>query len=175
VNPLPTVTLLPSIPPVLTPGQSLNINSSVNPPGGSYAWFFNGVLSPTHTAGIWSGITVDGIGTYRLVYTDPNGCTNASADLVVNGQASGNLWVYPNPNTGQFQVRFFNAPGEEVTINVFDSKGALVYQQKMTTGTPYTGINVDLGVHIASGVYIVEAHNGSGKSVGARRIIIRHP
>jgi hypothetical protein len=175
VNPLPTVTLLPSIPPVLTPGQSLNINSNVNPPGGSYAWFFNGVLSPTHTTGIWSGITVDGIGTYRLVYTDPNGCTNASADLVVNGQPSGNLWVYPNPNTGQFQVRFFNATGEQVTINVFDSKGALVYQQKVTTGTPYTGINVDLGVHIASGVYIVEAHNGSGQSVGARRIIIRHP
>jgi hypothetical protein len=175
VNPLPTVSLVTSIPPILQPGQSMNITAVTNPPGGTFAWYFNGVLSPSHTGANWNGITVDGIGTYSVIYTDPNGCSKTSADLVVTGLQSDGLWVYPNPNTGKFIVRYNNLPNENITINVYDSKGARVYQKQAIGGTAYTGVDVDLGTVVAAGVYIVEVRNGSGELVGAKRIIVRHP
>ena len=175
VNPIPTVNLLPSIPSSLQPGQSLTINTQVSLAGGSYAWFLNGTLVGSRTAASWPGITVDGIGSYRVIYTDPNGCVGTSADLVVTGQQSGGLWVYPNPNTGQFTVRFYNATGETVTINVYDSKGARVLQKVAATSTAYTGIVVDLGTEKAAGVYHVQMVNSAGKIIGTRTIIVRHP
>ena len=115
------------------------------------------------------------IGIYKVRYTDPNGCQSTSADLAVTGQQSDNLWVYPNPNTGHFQVRFFNQLDEKVTLRVFDSKGAKVYERVVVTGTPYTGIDVDLSSALAAGVYVVDVRGGDGKFVGARKIVIRHP
>jgi hypothetical protein len=172
VNPLPTISLTTSIPPSLLPGQSLTITAVVNPPGGTFQWFKNGVLT-SHTGSSWSGLTVDDIGTYRVVYTDPNGCVRASSDLVVSGQPSDNMWVYPNPNNGQFQVRFFNQDNETATVRVFDSKGAKVFETEAVLLTAYYAVEVDLGPTISDGVYIVVANNSAGKKMGARRIIVR--
>ncbi len=172
VNPLPTISLLPSIPPSLLPSQFLTITANASPAGGTYAWYKNGVLTG-HTGSSWSGLTVDDIGTYKVVYTDANGCVNTSADLVVSGQPTDKLYVYPNPNDGQFQVRFYNQPNESATIRVFDAKGAKVFEQVAVTTTAYTRIDVDLGPTIASGVYVVEAVNSSGKRVGAKQIVVR--
>jgi len=175
VNQLPTITLLPSIPASLLPGQSLTITATGNPPGGSYAWYINGTLT-SHTGSTFSGLTVDNIGTYKVVYTDLNGCTSTSADLVVSGQPSTKVWVYPSPNNGQFTVRFFNTTNETATVRVFDSKGALVYEKAEVTGLAYTALNVDLGPTISSGVYVVEVNNSAGKKMGAVRIVVRqHP
>ncbi|HUR66211.1 MAG TPA: HYR domain-containing protein, partial [Chitinophagaceae bacterium] len=169
VNPLPTVTLTTSIPPSLLPGQSLNIISTVSPTGGTYQWYRNGVLltSPLQAGPILSGITVDGIGTYKLTYTDLNGCVRTSSDIVVTGQPSNNLYIYPVPNNGQFQVRFFNQPGESATVRVFDAKGSKVYEKATVTTTAYTKIEVNLGPAIADGVYVVELVNAAGNRVGA--------
>jgi hypothetical protein len=174
VNPLPTVSLLTSIPPILTPGQSMNINAVVSPAGGTYVWSFNGTVVPSRTGSSWNGVTVDGIGTYRVTYTDPNGCSSTSANLVVTGQQSDGLWVYPNPNNGQFMVRYYNQLNENITVNVFDSKGARVFQKLAVGGTAYTLVEVSLGNQFAAGVYVVQVVNGSGKIVGAKQIIVRH-
>ena len=174
VNPLPTITLISSIPPSLLPGQSLTITATGNPAGGTFEWFKNNVLTG-HSGSTWSGLTVDDIGTYKVRYTDLNGCVSTSADLTITGQPSKNLYVYPNPNTGHFQVRIYNQPNESITLRVYDSKGAKVFEKVEVTGTAYTGIDVDLSPVISSGVYTVEVRDGSGKSVGARRIVVRHP
>ncbi len=175
INPLPTVTVVTSIPPALLPGQSLNIISTVNPAGGTYAWYRNGILltSPLQQGPVLSGLTVDDIGTFRLVYTDLNTCTNSSADVVVSGLASDKLWVYPVPNNGQFQVRFFNQVGEQATVRVFDAKGAKVYERSVVTSTAYTQIDVNLGPSMPDGTYVVELVNAAGDRVGAKKIIVR--
>jgi hypothetical protein len=175
VNPLPVVNLTTSIAPAITPGQSLNIISSVSMPGGTYAWYRNGVLltSPLAQGPVLSGLTVDNLGTYRLVYTDPNGCVGTSADVVVSGQATDKLWVYPVPNNGTFQVRFFNQPNESATIRVLDAKGAKVYERTAVTTTAYTRIDIDLGPTMSDGTYIVELVNAAGARVGAKKIIVR--
>jgi len=175
VNPLPSVTVVTSIPPALVPGQSLNISSTVSPGGGTYRWYKNGVLltSPLQQLPVLSGLTVNDIGTYYLVYTDLNGCQNRSADVVISGQSSDNLWVYPVPNNGTFQVRFFNNLNEQATVRVWDAKGSKVYERAMVTTLAYTSIVVDLGDAIADGVYIVELVNGAGKRVGVKKIVVR--
>ena len=104
--------------------------------------------------------------------TDLNGCVATSAAMVISSKASDNFYVYPNPNDGLFHVRFYNQIGEEVTVNVYDAKGALIYRQKAVTTIPYTDITVDLGGRNAAGTYLVELRDASGRHVGAKRIIV---
>lgn len=175
VNPLPSVTLLTSIPPALQPGQSLNITSNVNPPGGTYAWFLNGQLLPTALGSSLNNLTVDNQGTYRLVYTDLNGCVGTSANLVISAFQSEKLWIYPNPNTGRFQIRFYNHVNEQITINVYPiGSGARIYQQTVTPTANYTRIDVNLGAGIPAGFYMVEVRGGNGGLIGTKKIVVHH-
>jgi hypothetical protein len=173
VNTLPTITLSSSIPPFLLPGQLLSITALGVPPGGSFVWLKNGVVIPGASGNVLSGIGIGDLGSYTVRYTDPNGCVSTSAALVVTGLASDNMWVYPNPNFGQFTVRFFNANPETATVNVYNAKGQRVYSKAVATTLPYTNIDVDLGPTAKNGTYIVELVDGSGNRVGAQRVVVR--
>jgi hypothetical protein len=173
VNPLPLISLAASIPPILLPGQTLTITATVSPAGGSFVWFKNNAVITGATGSSLTGLTVSDIGTYRAEYTDLNGCRSSSADLFVTAQPSGNLYVYPNPNTGVFRVRFFNQANEKGTGSVFDEKGARVYKGTYTTTLPYTSLNVDIS-RLAAGKYLVEVVNSAGKRIGAKWIIVVH-
>lgn len=173
VNPLPSVSLVTSIPPSLLPAQSLNISSSVSPGGGTYVWRKDGVVLAGATTSSLTGLTVDDIGTYNVTYTDPNGCTRTSSNVVVSGQPFDKLYVYPNPNNGQFQARFYNQVNEQATVRVYDSKGARVYERTVVTNLAYTRIDIDLGAVVSSGVYTVELIDSGGKRVGAKKIVVR--
>jgi hypothetical protein len=170
VNPLPTITLTASRPAALLPGQSLTISTTVNPGGGGFAWYKNLQVMTGITSNNLPGLTVDNIGTYRAVYTDPNGCVTTSADLIVSGQASDNLYVYPNPSNGQFQVRFYNSANEAVSVTIYDDKGAKVYSRGLVTTISYTKIDVDIS-RLPEGIYMVEVMNAAGKRIGVKKII----
>lgn len=174
VNPLPTITLSAAPPPALLPGNTTTITATVNPPGGTFVWSVNGNTIPGVTGPVLGPLDVDDIGTYRAVYTDPNGCVVTSANLVVSGQASENLWVYPNPNQGRFQVRYYNQDNENLTLNIYNATGQKIFQKSFVTTTTYTSMNIDLGTGFSEGIYIVEVVNAAGKQVGARRVVIRH-
>ena len=174
VNPNPTVTLTTNIPPAILPTQSVTITAVPSIAGGTYQWYKNGVLIAGATSQTLGPLTVADIGSYRVVYTAPTGCVGTSADLAVTGLATPNLYVYPNPNRGQFTIQFYNQANEEVTVRVFDSKGAQVYQRKVLTTIPYTNIQIDLtnGRILTSGVYIVDVLDSGGRQIGTRRIIV---
>ncbi len=176
VNPLPTISLSTSIPPVLLPGQFLTITATTSPVGGTYAWYKNGVLISGAISNSLVNLSVDDIGTYKVIYTDPNGCVSTSADLVISAQQSGNLYVFPNPNSGHFHVRFYNQLNEPATLRVYDSRGAMVYQKKFITTTPYSSLDVNLEARATpNGIYLVEVRNGTGILIGAKRIIVERP
>jgi len=172
VNTLPIVSLSASPLQVLLPGQTTTISANVNPTGGSYAWSFNGSPIPNAASSSLSNLDVDDIGVYKVTYTDPNGCMNTSADLSLSGAPSGDMWVYPNPNVGDFIVRFYNSSSEPATVNVYDSKGTKVYQRRVVTGTPYTQIDINLRKVTAAGAYLVELVNGNGERVSAKWIFV---
>jgi len=174
VNPNPTVTLTTNVPPAILPTQSVTITAVPSIAGGTYQWFKNGTAIAGATSQTLGPLTVADIGNYRVVYTAPTGCVGTSADLAVTGLASPNLYVYPNPNRGQFTVQFYNQSNEEVTLRIFDAKGALVYQRKYATTLPYTNINVNLadGRILTAGVYVVDVLDSGGRQIGTRRIIV---
>jgi hypothetical protein len=174
VNSLPAISLTTSIPPFLLPGQSLDITASGMPPGGTYQWFLDGSPIPGASGTVLTGVTLNEQGTYTVRYTSPLGCVQTSAGLLITGAESENIWVFPNPNLGQFTVRFYNADPEEATVNVYNSKGQRVESRTVTTTLPYTNIEIDLGPTASSGVYFVELVNGSGNRVGAKQVIVRH-
>ncbi|MEQ1675561.1 MAG: HYR domain-containing protein, partial [Chitinophagaceae bacterium] len=174
VNTLPIIGLTVSAPSALLPGQTTTITATVNPPGGSFVWSLNGTPISGVTGAVLGPLSVDDIGTYRAVYTDPNGCVSTSANVVVSGQSSDNLWVYPNPNQGQFQVRYYNEVNETLTLNIYTAAGQRIYQKAFVTSTAFTRMDVDLGSGFSEGVYIVEVVNAAGKQVGAKRVVVRH-
>jgi Secretion system C-terminal sorting domain/HYR domain len=170
VNPLPTVSLLASRPLALLPGQSLTITAVVSPGGGSYQWKKNGVVIAA-TGSSLAGLSVDDIGSYTCTYTDLNGCKQTSAAMVVTGEPSDKLWVYPNPNLGQFQVRFFNSTTEPVTVQIFNSLGQKIYSKALiTSGIAYSRIDVDMS-NLSAGEYNAVVVRADGKVVGTRKFV----
>jgi hypothetical protein len=160
INALPTISLLASRPLALLPGQSVDLTAVVSPGGGTYRWFRNGVLFATGSS--LSGLTVDDIGIFTCEYTDLNGCKKTSNAMEITGEPSCKLWVFPSPNQGIFQVRFFNSANEPVTVRVLDAGGSEMYRQAVTTGLAYSLINIDISSR-PTGTYIVEIINSKGE------------
>lgn len=171
VNPLPTITLT-SAQTSLLPAQQTSITAVTNPPGGSYIWMKNNSAVSGANSAVIGPLTISDIGTYKVTYTDLNGCVNTSGNLVIEATPSDNMWVYPNPNNGQFQVRYYNGANEQVNLQVFDAKGTLVYHKLYTTSLPYTGMQVDLGPVYIPGTYLVEIRNALNKQVAVKRVTV---
>jgi hypothetical protein len=173
VNPLPDVALTASPVSAILPTQTTSIIATTKPSGGSFVWYRNNVVVPGVTGPTFGPITIDGIGVYRTVYTDPNGCVNTSANLVITAQPSDNMWVYPNPNTGQFNVRYYNQTGETATLKVFDYLGQEVFKQALPQGIAYSNTVVTIP-KAAAEVYIVRVVTSNGRELAATRIVVYH-
>jgi hypothetical protein len=174
VNPFPVISISAAPPPVLLPGQSTTITSTVSPAGGSFAWMFNGGPLTGATGSSIGPLTVDNIGTYYAIYTDLNGCVSRSNDIIVSGAVSCCIYVYPNPNNGQFHVRFYNLPYEVITVTIYDLRGARIYRKTLIgNATPYTDIQVNLSNYImAGGTYIVEVRGNNGTLIKSKQVIV---
>ena len=64
---------------------------------------------------------------------------------------------------------------EEITVRVFDTKGALLYQRKViTASTPYTDIEVEMMSDriTASENYVVNVIGSNGRLIGSKLIQI---
>ncbi len=171
VNPLPTILVNTTGTSQLLPGQRTGVTANVSPTGGSFVWTLNGITINGTSGPTITPITVDGAGTYQTVYMDLNGCSITSTPLVISAQQSDRLWVYPNPNNGVFQIRYYNNFGEPVKVMVYNAAGQLVYSKQPILGEAYSRIDVNLS-NQAAGIYIVKLISGNGKELAAKRIII---
>lgn len=79
-----------------------------------------------------------------------------------------NFSLYPNPNNGQFRLKFSTNSTSDIDVKVFDLHGRSVFQ-KMYQPTQYFDQNINLN-RISSGIYILEVNNGIKKT--AKKIII---
>lgn len=174
VNSLPTVTL-GSYYSAIWPGMTTTVTAAGSAWGGNYQFYFNGNPVGGNTSNnVWGPVGVDGIGSYNVVYTDVNGCSaRAATDLVLGGKASNLVFVYPNPNNGQFQVRFNNVNGEQAWVLVFNSAGQVVFKKAFTNGSAtYSRMDVNLGL-TAGGMYEVKVVGKDNRVFGATQVIIK--
>ncbi len=183
VNPKPVVTI--SAAPIrnLFPGLTTTLTAAVSPnaTGAAYQWFRNG----TAVAGATTNslvVGIDALGTYSIRVTDANGCVAAAGTSTPGSIAIGDsinltrLFIYPSPNRGQFQVRFFNDPNSNGltpgVVNVYDEKGSRVFTKAYTVGGGYQPMNVDLGKNYGRGIYRVDLLTSSGERIKTGSVIV---
>jgi len=182
VNPLPVVAITP-VYSALFPGMTTTLTSTVTPnAAATYTWIRDGVTLTSGSQGVLSGIgtgtlrvDVDGMGLYSLRVTDVNGCTNTSNSAVVKDSASGRCFIYPNPTSGQFQVRYYSIAGNNNLprgIVVYDAKGDRVFTQNYTVGRPYDRMDVDMRA-FGKGLYWVEIVDRNGNRLTMCRVVVQ--
>ena len=176
INPLPIVVLNSSSITSINPGTRAELTATANPAGTySYQWYRNGVLVPSVTSAGFP-LSVDGFGSYEVVATDAKGCKSSRSNAIsITDSVSSQLFVYPSPSTGVFQVRYFNAgnpvPVTSRTLNIFDSKGAQVFAKSFPITGRYDKMEVNLK-NAQHGVYLIELRDVQGKRIATGKVII---
>ena len=154
VNPLPAVPLIEQM-----------SDSLVTTGAGTFQWFFNGTAI-TGATDAW--LIPAAYGTYTVLYTDPNGCSNTSDEyayittLVMNASQPF-MHVIPNPSHGAFTIVLAQAQGKY--FEILDATGKRVIKDK------FTGMNtvVELG-NAPNGIYFLRVLNSG--NIPVQRIVI---
>lgn len=175
VNANPVIVISASPSPELLPNTTTTLTAAVSPnPGATYMWYKDGVLVDGAT-GSSLVVGVDDLGTYTVNVVDTKTCGGTSNSITVSSKQSDVLFIYPSPNTGIFQVRYYSAPGNNPlprVLNVFDSKGSRVFSQTYTVGAPYMQMNVNLSAY-SKGIYSVEVSDRNGNRLKTGRVIVQ--
>lgn len=169
VNALPSLNLTAAPYTRLFPGISTTLSANATN-AISYAWYKNGTMLPGAT-GPTLPITIDDLGAYSVTVAAAGGCSNSSAVVSISDSAVSRLFIYPNPNNGQFQVSYHNAPNSKQSITIFDSKGARVYNRTYDLATTYQRVQVDLRSNRA-GVYTILLSDRNGKKIATGSVLI---
>ena len=175
VAPNPSVTIAAAPFTSIHPGIRTVLTATVSSGSGgnTFQWFLNGnpiagATSSTYTA------DVDGIGEYSVIVTDANACGSAESNHVRIDEAQNTtLFIYPNPNNGIFQVRFYDKEvgvSNPRSINIYDSKGARVYRNAYTVAG-YGRMDVDLS-SFGKGVYFIDLVDAAGNRLQSERVIV---
>jgi hypothetical protein len=169
VQPSPVVTITANPHMSLYPGLTTTLTATSNPPGSSYNWYKNGILIPGVTANqIMVNFEERGIYSAK----DLDGCDNLSNLLNITDSASNTVFIYPNPNSGQFIVQYFsgnNSP-QKRTITMYDSKGARVYVKAYTVSSAYERMDVIIK-NMASGTYMLILADANGKRLATGKVV----
>jgi len=111
-------------------------------------------------------------GDYTVTITDSNGCSATSLVLnVVVGledEISLNFDVFPNPNDGNFAIRFDRNSGSGGRIQIFDLYGRKILAMEVEGSADE--INIDNSGRMGAGLYIVEW--GIENFAGRKRIVV---
>ncbi|HEX8563775.1 MAG TPA: zinc-dependent metalloprotease family protein [Flavobacterium sp.] len=76
--------------------------------------------------------------------------------------------VYPNPNNGQFSIRFSDATSDDVNVVVHDIRGRMIYEKAYAGNGMFTQ---DIQLNNAeAGIYLLTVTNGERKEV--KRIVV---
>ena len=173
-NPTTTVGAAPFT--SIYPGLQTTVSASNNGSGNTYEWQLNGAAI-SGQSGSSIPVNVDGLGTYTVTITDQYGCVGSSSNSIdIIDSLNTTLFIYPNPNQGVFQVRYYDknqGPNNPRIVSIYDGKGARVYRKSFNTGTiPFGRMDVDL-TRFGKGVYFIEVNDNSGSRLAAERVVVQ--
>ncbi len=169
VSPLPAVSLSASPYTKLFPGLNTTLTATASGPV-TYSWYKNGVLIPGVT-GSTIPLTINNLGAYFVTVVNTGGCTNTSSVVSIADSASTDLFIYPNPNRGQFSVAYYNATPAKNIISVYDNKGARILTKTYTNTAGYQLMPVDIRNH-GKGNYRVTVRDAKGDKIKTGAIVV---
>jgi hypothetical protein len=173
VNALPNSVLVAAEYTNLTPSINSGLYTTVSPAGSYvYQWYRNNTLL-SGVNGASYPVNIDRFGEYYSVATDVNGCSAISNRVTISDSVSNMVFVYPNPSSGQFQVRYYSPRNLSTgyTVSVFDSKGAKVWSKQYAITRTYEQMNVNLS-NVQDGVFFLEVRDASGKRLASSQVLI---
>ncbi|MGC4101782.1 reprolysin-like metallopeptidase [Ferruginibacter sp.] len=175
VNVLPTATITADKTD-LQAGQTATITAATTPATGlNIAWYKDNVLIPGATSNTYT-VSVNNLGVYKVVVTDQatGTCINQSNLITMAALPSNKLFVFPNPNDGQFKVTYYNSPGTTTTqgITVYDRMGRKVYDNVFPVTQEYQLHQIDLR-RFSKGLYFVVLRDASGKKIKSAEVFVK--
>jgi subtilisin-like proprotein convertase family protein len=160
----------------LVPGRIATITGTSLPAAsGAWSWTRNGIAYPGATNVITANI--DQQGAYQATVTDINTCTNTSNIVTIGSQASDYLWIYPNPNTGKFEVRLYynGLQNERRKVRIYNAIGQLVDQKEFdfdSNSPNYQSLQFDLS-NLGAGTYAVKVVDKNGGKITSGLVVIQ--
>jgi hypothetical protein len=160
VNALPTATITPQGPTTFCAGGSVVLAANTGT-GLTYKWkkaaaYISGATLSNYTAATG--------GNYKVEETNSNGCSKTSANVAVtvpckdgetiSAETNFDFTVYPNPNSGEFTVKFSAKSISPIQIELTDEIGKLV--KRFETNGETVVIKES---NLAKGIYCLAARN----------------
>ena len=163
------VTPMPATPVITQHGDTLTSNANTG-----NQWYLNGVIIPGATGKQHVAVST---GTYTVVVTS-NGCSSAASNGILVlpvgitvEKANQTFDIYPNPNTGEFNIKVETLKSEEYNIEIYNNLGALIWKQENVT------VNGTFTKHVVlsespSGIYMVALRNNA--NIIVKKLIIKN-
>lgn len=104
---------------------------------------------------------------YRLIQVDYDGEQHKSQVITVNRQNDFNdmdIVLYPNPSTGEVNLKTYVENSGEVNIRVLNLLGELIYNEKVNLKVGYNNNTFDFS-NLANGIYAIEFQNQFSRKV----------
>lgn len=93
---------------------------------------------------------------------------NQTATLLVEDFGLENFSLYPNPNNGNFNIKFNSSSSNEIKIGVHDMRGRQIFNKSYSnTGLIDQNLQLD---NVQAGVYLVTVQDGNRKEV--KKIVV---
>ena len=98
---------------------------------------------------------------------------------MVKDSVTSQIFIYPNPNNGNFIVSFYHIQlnnnsvlSNKNILTIFDSKGARVFEKSYNMIQGYNLLNVDIK-NASSGVYFAVLRDDNGSQLGAGKVVVK--
>lgn len=139
---------------ILYPGDTLQLKSSVNWDSVGYTWTGPGGYYSNDTNVFLEDITkAEAYGTYTLT-VNYRGCTGTASAKVIVSEII-HLYLFPNPNDGNFTVKGNILDNDVVYMEVVDEAGRAYYRDSVKPFRKHFEKQIHLGENLANGMYIL--------------------
>jgi subtilisin-like proprotein convertase family protein len=153
------------------PGLNATVIATVSPVDNyTYQWVKNSNINLSAT-GDRVDVLANDAGNYKVTVTAPTGCVVESENAFTASAISNQLYVFPNPNTGLFNVSY-NDGGANLlgrTLSVYDARGSKVFAQTYTVNVPLGNMVVDIR-NKARGKYYAVLRDSNGKRLATATV-----
>ncbi len=174
---IPTVTIYSSRGTTIHTGEADTFTAVVTGGGPivTYQWFINSTIIGAATSDVLVSAGFVNNDSVTCVVTSSGPCGYASFNTVILNvvatgvqqlSGTGDVWLIPNPNKGQFLVKgSIGVIDEEISMEITDMLGQVVYKKNVMTHNGNISEQISLGNTLANGMYMLNLNSVSGHKV----------